>query len=322
MEEMLSITTPEESGEREGAADFEVLLYYHYFPLADPVAYFHVHRDLCRRLALRGRILIGHEGINGTVSGPRDATALYRRILHTDRRTKSMPFKIDRCDGHVFPKLSVKLRPEIVTLGLPRERDIDPNELTGTKLQPAEWAEAMEAPDTVLIDGRNRYEADLGHFHGAICPDIEHFRDFPRWLEDHADELRGKKILTYCTGGIRCEKLSGFLRREGYENVYQLDGGIIRYGQDPQVRGRNFDGLCYVFDQRVAVEVNHTDTRRIVSRCLHCDEPSPRYRNCAWPPCNAQIFLCEACEESEGRFCGNECREKFRARSAEDTAPS
>lgn len=317
MEESFSSAASENAEEVASPSAFEVLLYYFYFPLADPEAYFRIHRDLCQRLGLRGRVLIGHEGLNGTVSGPREATTIYRRILQSDPRTRSMPFKIDTAPDHVFPKLSVKLRAEIVTLGLPQEHDIDPNQLTGTKLQPAEWAEAMQDPDTVIIDGRNNYEADIGRFRGAICPDIENFRDFPQWLQDHEDDLKGKKILTYCTGGIRCEKLSGFLLREGFENVYQLDGGIIRYGQDPETRGKDFDGLCYVFDQRVAVEVNHTDTRRIVSQCRHCNQPSARYRNCSWPPCNDQIFLCEACEESFGKFCSEECREKTSVATAD-----
>lgn len=307
----------------ESPGGFVVLLYYHYFRPGDPDRYFQVHRDLCERLGLRGRILIGHEGLNGTVSGPAEATTLYQRILGSDPRTRSMPFKVERVDGHVFPKLSVKLRREIVTLGLDPEDDIDPTERTGRKLQPAEWQEAIEDPESVIIDGRNDYEAAIGHFRGAICPDIENFRDFPRWLEEHAGELRGRRILTYCTGGIRCEKLSSLLLREGFEDVSQLDGGIIRYAQDPETRGRNFDGLCYVFDERVAVEVNHTESRRLVSHCLRCGEPSARYRNCAWSPCNIQVFLCEACESTKGRFCGEVCRERFEAsRHAEEESPS
>ena len=228
--------------------------------------------------------------------------------MHADPRTAEMPFKIDACDGHVFPKLSVKLREEIVTLGLDNESDIDPNEITGKRLSPAEFARAMADENAVLLDGRNDYESDLGHFKNALCPDVEHFRDFPQWLREHADELEGRKVLTYCTGGIRCEKLSGYLLKEGFENVYQLDGGIINYSQDPETQGRDFEGLCYVFDERVGVEVNHTETRTVVSRCRHCGEPSPRYRNCAWPPCNAQIFTCENCEESFGRYCNESCR--------------
>ncbi|MCB1088094.1 MAG: rhodanese-related sulfurtransferase, partial [Verrucomicrobiae bacterium] len=290
-----------------------VLLYYRYVRLANPEAYFQVHRDLCARLGLRGRILIGAEGLNGTVSGTIEATDRYRAVLATDSRTADMPIKVDRCDGHVFPKLSVKLRPEIVTFGLGAEGDFDPNVTTGIHLSPEAWEEAIQDPAAVIIDGRNRYESDLGRFRGAICPDVENFRDFPGWLRQHRDELEGRKILTYCTGGIRCEKLSGYLVREGFENVYQLDGGIIRYSQDPATQGKWFDGLCYVFDERVAVEVNHTDTHRIISHCQYCGVESARYRNCLDDTCHEQIFLCEACEGEHGSYCGPECRERAAA---------
>lgn len=290
------------------AGGYRVLLYYRYFPVTDPGAYAAVHRDLCQRLGLRGRVLIGREGLNGTVSGPERATDLYQRVLATDPRTADMPVKIDRSQGHVFPKLSVKVRPEIVRLGLPEESDIDPNRLTGRHLSPGEWAAAMADPGAVIIDGRNRYESDLGRFRGALCPDIETFRDFPDWLSRHADALRGRRLLTYCTGGIRCEKLSGYLLKAGFSDVCQLDGGIIRYAQDPETRGRGFDGLCYVFDERVAVEANFTETRTVISRCRLCGEASPRYRNCADPTCHDQIFLCESCETEHGCYCDPACR--------------
>lgn len=300
---------PDLKSAETNAEPFRVLLYYRYAPIDDPEAYVREHRELCERLELRGRILIGREGINGTVSGTVSGTRGYIDAMHADPRTAEMPFKIDDCDGHVFRKLSIKVRDEIVTLCLDGESDIDPNEITGTRLSPAEFARAMEDENAVLIDGRNDYESDLGRFKDALCPDVEHFRDFPEWLHQHAGELEGKKVLTYCTGGIRCEKLSGLLVKEGFENVYQLDGGIINYSQDPATRGRNFDGLCYVFDERVGVEVNHTETWKIISKCRHCGEPSPRYRNCGWVECNAQIFVCENCEDEFGRFCDERCRD-------------
>lgn len=294
---------------------FQVLLYYRYVRIPDAAEYLDRHRDLCTRLGLRGRIIIGEEGINGTVSGEVAATESYMRALREDPLTSDIVFKIDPAEGHVFPKLSIKLRPEIVTLGLPDEADIDPNQLTGERLSPVEFFEAMQEEDAVVIDGRNLYEAELGRFKGAICPPVDNFREFPDWLREHSDELRGKKLLTYCTGGIRCEKLSGYLRREGFERVYQLEGGIVTYGKDPEVKGRDFDGLCYVFDERVGVEVNHTETRRIISRCRRCGVEEPRYGNCRLPECNAQIFVCPSCREEVGLFCGEACREAFLAKS-------
>ncbi len=296
---------------------WRVLLYYKYVAIPDPAGFLEEHRSLCESLELMGRILISHEGINGTVSGVAENTDRYQEALRAYPFMEGIAFKDDPAEGHVFPKLSIKLRPELVTLGLGKPEagegieDIDPNEITGQHLSPAEFHAAMQEEDVILLDGRNDYESALGHFRNALCPDVPNFRDFPQWLRKHADKLRGKKkILTYCTGGIRCEKLSGFLLKEGFQNVFQLDGGIINYSHDPVTRGRDFDGQCYVFDQRVGVEVNHTETRSVVSLCRHCGAPSPRYRNCAWPECNEQVFLCEACEESFGKFCGEACREK------------
>ncbi|MEZ5303958.1 MAG: rhodanese-related sulfurtransferase [Verrucomicrobiales bacterium] len=286
------------------AAPYRVLLYYLYTPIADPEDYAERHLDLCRRLDLRGRILIAAEGINGTCSGTAEATGAYIEAMRADPATAAMEFKIDTADGHTFKKLFVRHRPELVTLGL--EDDIDPNRLTGSRLSPKEFREALAAaagdPGTVVLDGRNEYESRIGRFEGAICPDIENFRDFPGWLAAHRQALEGKRILTYCTGGIRCEKLSGLLLREGFENVFQLHGGIVTYGKDPEVRGEGFEGQCYVFDERIAVEVNAADPS-IVSHCIRCGEASARYVNCEVDPCHERIILCESCEQVTGRCC-------------------
>jgi len=197
-----------------------------------------------------------------------------------------------------------------VTLGLPPDGDVDPSRTTGERLSPAEFLHRMQEPDTVVLDGRNDYETAAGHFRGALCPHLENFREFPSWLRSNAEALRGKRILTYCTGGIRCEKLSAFLLEEGYVEVAQLDGGIIRYAQDPETLGRDFDGLCYVFDSRVGVEVNRAETRSVVSTCRRCGAAEPRYANCRLPECNAQIFVCEPCREASGIYCDDACRER------------
>ena len=292
-------------------AAFQILLYYRYVAIDDPEGFAEEQRLLCTELGLRGRILIAREGLNGTVSGGLAETRGYMDALHKDLRFREMAFKVDPADDHVFPRLSIKVRREVVTLGLDPEREIDPAQITGTRLQPREWKEMLEGggDDLVILDGRNSYEAELGHFRGALCPQIDNFRDFPRWFEEHQQEFEGKRVMTYCTGGIRCEKLSGFLLEQGIPEVYQLDGGIIRYGQDEEAAGRHFEGRCYVFDERVVVDVNRTETNCVVSRCEVCDELSDRYVNCAWPGCNRQHFRCEACEQREGRACSDACLE-------------
>ncbi|MDF1658305.1 MAG: rhodanese-related sulfurtransferase [Verrucomicrobiales bacterium] len=298
------------------AVPFQVLLYYRYVRIEDPETYLIEHRTLCQSLGLRGRIIIGDEGINGTVSGPSKATNSYIEAMHADPRFGEMEFKIDDADGHVFPKLSIKVRDEIVRLGMDETFDIDPNEVTGERLSPTEFYRKMQEEEVVIIDGRNDYEAELGRFKNAICPPIDNFREFPEWLRENAEELRGKKILTYCTGGIRCEKLSGLIRNEGFEEVYQLDGGIVKYGKDPEVQGRDFDGLCYVFDERVGVEVNQTETRKVISHCRYCGTEEPHYGNCKWPECNEQIFVCPQCRNEHGLFCSEKCREGLATREA------
>lgn len=208
-----------------------------------------------------------------------------------------------------FQKLSIKARREIVTLGLPQAEDLDPNEITGRHLSPKAFYQAMQDPDAVVLDARNVYESELGHFRNALCPEVEHFRDFPEWIRRHRKQLEGKRILTYYAGGIRCEKFSGFLLQEGFQEVHQLQGGIVNYGGDPETRGRDFQGNCYVFDERIAVPVNHVNPT-IISRCAHCAQPCDRYRNCALASCNAQFFCCLNCEDSLGRTCSSACHDR------------
>ena len=259
---------------------FQILLFYRYAEIRDPEAFAAEHRELCTSLGLRGRILVAREGLNGTVSGPCEATERYMDVLRQNPLLEGIEFKIDPATGHVFPKLSIKVREEVVTLGLEPagEPDIDPKETTGKRLTPEEWKTALEAGDAIVLDGRNNYETKLGHFRGAVCPDLENFRDFPQWIRDNMADCKDRKILTYCTGGIRCEKLSGFLLREGFKDVSQLHGGIINYGKDDETRGSHFDGQCYVFDQRVGVDVNRTGDRTIVGRVrpLWCSKRASR----------------------------------------------
>ena len=287
---------------------YQILLYYLYRPFDDTAGYLAEHLELCETLALRGRVLIADEGLNGTVSGRRDMTERYMKVLREDSRTEGIQFKVDPAEGHAFPRLNIKRREEVVTLDL-GEEDFSPGETTGEHLTPEQWREWMTRDDTVLVDARNQYEWELGHFEGALLPPVENFRDLPGWVRENRSQLEGKKIMTYCTGGIRCEKFSGFLLREGFSEVYQLDGGIVTYGKEAGVKGEGFAGKCYVFDQRVGVEVNHTTGAKVVSRCLHCGAASDRYVNCGWSRCNRQYFCCEACDRDRLRFCSSVCEE-------------
>lgn len=284
---------------------YRVLLYYKYVKIEDPEEFTKQHLQFCKDLGLKGRILIAEEGINGTVSGTVEQTSKYMDAMHEDPRFKDLWFKIDESDGHAFKKMHVRHRPELVTLRL--EDDIDPNELTGNYLEPKEFYEMMQKENVVVIDARNDYEYDLGHFRGAVRPDIKAFRELPDWIRQNKEKFEGKTILTYCTGGIRCEKFSGWLKKEGFEDVHQLHGGIVSYGKDPEVKGELWDGQCYVFDERISVPVNQVE-HVVVGRDYFTGEPCERYVNCANPECNKQILCSEENEHFYMRGCTHECR--------------
>ena len=235
-------------------------------------------------------------------------TENYMRILERDERTKGIEFKVDPALGHAFPRLSIKSREEVVTMGL-GENDFSPAEMSGQHLSPVEWRTLMEKEDTVMIDARNQYEWELGHFEGALLPPVQNFRELPDWVRSHRAQLEGKKILTYCTGGVRCEKFSGFLLREGFEEVFQLDGGIVSYGRDPDVQGERFAGKCYVFDERIGIDVNQTGEASIISRCSRCGSRCDRYVNCSWSRCNRQHFFCTECGRDAMCYCSPVCAE-------------
>lgn len=284
---------------------YQVLLYYMYVPIENPEEFAAEHLAFCKELGLKGRILVAAEGINGTVSGLVEQTEQYMKKMKEDPRFAEMVFKIDEADGHAFKKMHVRPRKELVTLRL--EDDVNPNELTGNYLSPKEFYEAMQDPNTVVIDARNDYEFDLGHFKGAVRPDIKAFRELPQWIRENKENFEGKKVLTYCTGGIRCEKFSGWLVKEGYEDVGQLHGGIVTYGKDPEVRGQLWDGQLYVFDERISVPVNRVE-HVVVGRDHFTGEPCERYVNCANPECNDKILCSEENEHKYMRSCSHECR--------------
>ncbi|WP_265457709.1 rhodanese-related sulfurtransferase [Enterococcus sp. HY326] len=291
--------------------DYQVLLYYKYVKIANPEEFAKEHLALCKSLNLKGRILVGEEGINGTLSGLTADTQAYMEYMQADERFKDIFFKIDESPEHAFKKMFVRPRKEIVSLNL--EDDVDPNQLTGQYLEPKEFKAALLDENTVVIDARNDYEYDLGHFRGAIRPDIRNFRELPQWIRDNKEEFMEKRVVTYCTGGIRCEKFSGWLVKEGFKDVGQLHGGIATYGKDPEVQGELWDGQMYVFDERIAVEINHVD-KTIIGRDWFDGTPCERYINCANPECNRRILASEENELKYQGSCNEECRKHPRNR--------
>ncbi len=264
-----------------------VLLYYKYVRIDEPENFVKAHRILCESLGLKGRILVAEEGINGTVVGQPEATRQYQEAMAADPRFADMEFKLSQGSESTFPKLMIKVRNEIVTLGL--EEDVDPNETTGKHLSPQEWKEMLdrEKDDIVVFDARNRYESDVGYFENAIKPDIENFRDLPDRVDDYA-HLKDKKFLMYCTGGIRCEKASALFKERGFKNVYQLHGGIVSYLEK---EGRvHWEGDCFVFDQRMVVPDDFALADEPVGQCEHTGAKTRKFVNCIHVPCH-RLFL-------------------------------
>lgn len=283
---------------------FRVLLYYRYVSIDDYRTMAQEHLNVCKELGLRGRIIIAPEGINGTVSGTIEQTDRYIAHMHADPRFADMWFKSDPVPDHVFKKMFVRARNEIVTLDW--KESIDPNKATGQYLNPVEFHRMLQQDDVIVIDGRNDYEFEMGHFHNAIRPDVRSFKEFPEWIEQKLSDKKDRPILTYCTGGIRCEKLSGLMMKQGFKNVFQLHGGIDAYRKDPLVRGDLFEGQCYVFDDRIGVPVNQVNPT-IVTHCKHCGVVTDRFANCAHLDCHTRFYVCADCEKKFRRSCSSAC---------------
>ncbi|MGF7218695.1 UPF0176 protein [Spirosoma lacussanchae] len=279
---------------------YRVLLYYIYSPIENPDQYRDEHHRLCLRLNLLGRVIVAPEGLNGTVSGLTADCEAYMAALHADPRFAAIEFKVDEADEHTFQKLHVRVKPEIVHSDLP----VDPRRQTGIHLEPEEFQQLKNDPDVVLVDMRSNYEHAVGRFKGAVTFDMENLRELPQHVHE-IEHLKDKKIITYCTGGIKCEKASAYLLSQGFQNVYQLHGGIIKYGME--AGGTDFDGQCYVFDNRVTVDVNHVNPTT-VSVCYRCGTPTSRMINCASPACNNHVTLCESCGDAHGGTCTDACK--------------
>jgi len=278
-----------------------ILLYYCFTPIEDPEAFREEHHLWCLAHHLKGRIIIASEGLNGTISGsPKDCED-YMAYIKADPRFSDIDFKIEKSDKHAFEKLHVRVKEEIVHADLP---NIKPWQRTGTYLEPSEFKKIKDDEDVVIVDFRSEYEYSMGKFKNAITLGIENFREFPEKIKD-LEKFKDKKIITYCTGGIKCEKASAYLLEQGFENVYQLHGGIIKYGIEEG--GEDFEGKCYVFDNRVAVEVNSINPVTI-SACFVCGVGCDRMVNCANPMCNNHVPICESCGWTMEGACTVECK--------------
>jgi len=290
----------------------KIILYYKFAPISDPEAVRLWQKTLCERLHLRGRILISKHGINGTVGGDIDDVKAYVRETKAYPAFKATTFKWSDGGREHFPKLSVKVRDEIVAFDAADELEVDERGVVGggTHLKPEEVHKlvAERGDDVVFFDGRNAYEAAVGKFKNAVVPDVRTSRDFKRELEDPKyDAIKHKPVVTYCTGGIRCEILSSMMKKRGFTEVYQIDGGIVKYGEAYADDGL-WEGSLYVFDDRM--NVTFSDKAKDIGTCIHCGKNTSNYENCALKTCNKLVLICADCIATKNT-CSDACRREL-----------
>jgi UPF0176 protein len=265
-----------------------VLALYKFVSIEDTQAVKSELLPFCEQQGIMGTLLLAHEGINGTVSGTREAIDALRDWFAQDTRFQQIDFKESYTDAHPFNRMKVKLKQEIVTLGVPT---VDPTQCVGQYVAPQDWNALIQDPDVLLLDTRNDYEYALGTFKGAVNPNTDSFREFTAFVDENLDPTKHRKVAMFCTGGIRCEKASSLMLAKGFEAVYHLKGGILKYLEDVPAAESLWVGDCFVFDHRVAV--NHDLAPAGYSMCHACRHPvsetdklSPKYlKDISCPHC-------------------------------------
>lgn len=279
----------------------KVILYYNFVPVPDPETTRLWQKELCTGLGLKGRIIIADHGINGTLSGSMKDIKAYVKAMRLHPLFKNTQYKWSDGTGDEFPKLSVKVRPELITLAPDEKFDV----YNSTKgLTPKQWHEYIEKnPDVIILDARNDYESDIGVFRGdnLVATEIKVFKQIKETLKDLPKD---KPILTYCTGDVRCEYLSAYMKHKGFDEVYHLDGGIVKYGQQFKDDGY-WEGKCFVFDQRMSLEFS--EDSKDISQCLYCKNLTSHYVNCANNQCNKLILICSKCSKAHKTCSAKKC---------------
>ena len=282
---------------------YQVLLFYKYVTIADPVLLMRELRALCERLKLTGRVLIASEGLNATIEGKTEDTEAFARELVSDERFSNIRVKRSRGTGNSFRKLSVKVKDEIVGTKFSPE-EADPRVLTAPRLKPEELRSWYEnGKDFVVVDMRNSYEYVSGHFKNAIDPGLENSRDLSAAVAN-LEPFKEKTVLTVCTGGVRCEKMSAYLMNKGFSDVYQLEDGIHAYME--KYPGKDFLGTLYTFDQRLTMHFGGEE-REVIGRCTICGAKTEQYVNCMNNACHLHFLACTNCAPSGNVYCGLAC---------------
>lgn len=281
---------------------FKVLLFYKYIDFAEPEKFQSEHLAFCESNDIKGRIWISAEGINATVSGLEENVEKYKAEIRKYPEFADIWFKEDKHHEHAFNKIHVRLKKEIVNASF---GDVDLSK-TARRLKPEELNQFYESgKDFIIIDTRNDYESVIGKFKNAITPRMDTFRDWPRVVEE-LKEHKNKTIVTYCTGGIRCEKASALLVENGFKDVYQMNGGIWNYiTQHPD---KYWEGSVFVFDERRIVTPNTKEEIKHIGKCYYCGTPTSYYINCHNQDCDKMLLTCDTCKVENDYCCSDECR--------------
>ena len=291
----------------------KILLYYKFTPIGDAEAVKLWQKTLCDSLSLRGRILVSEHGLNGTVGGDIDDLKAYIKQTKQYAGFKDIVFKWSDGSREDFPRMSVKVRRELVGFQAPEEVQVNDSGVVGggKHLKPRQVHELVEkyGDDVVFFDGRNEHEAKIGKFRGAVVPNTNTSRDFIEELEsDKYNDIKDKKVVTYCTGGIRCEVISAMMKKRGFKEVYQIDGGIVKYGEAYGDDGL-WEGSLRVFDDRMTV--NFSDKAKTIGECTHCSRKTSNFENCAFANCNDLVLICEDCKQTPDLlYHTQECRQR------------
>lgn len=287
----------------------KILLFYKYINIAQPNEMIAWQRRLCKALEIKGRIFIAQEGINGTLGGKEQAIEEYKRIMLEHPLFSDLEFKESLGDNEHFPRLTIKFKKEIVNLGLEPNR-IDLKQ-AGKHLTASQVHELInnKPQNLIILDARNNYESAIGKFDDAITPEISYFREFPEYIDKNLESFKDKEVLMYCTGGIRCEKASAYLKAKNIaKEVYQIKGGIHKYLDeypDGHFRGKN-----YVFDGRISIKANDD----ILGSCICCKKPYDEYTNCINAECNKQMIICDRCIVTYHNTCSVNCLSLVKAK--------
>lgn len=278
---------------------YQVLLFYKYVTVESPQDVADWVRGKAERLKLTGRVIVAEEGINGTLEGKKAATEQFAQEFLQNPIFSDVQIKRSDGTGYSFPRLSVKVRKEIVGTRFSYD-EADPRVKTATHLPPEELKQWYESgKEFVVVDMRNDYEFASGHFKNSINPELENSRDLPKALEK-LEPIKNKTVLTVCTGGVRCEKMSAYLMNKGFENVYQLDGGIHSYME--KYPGQDYLGTLYTFDNRLVMDFG--GEREVIGTCKLCGEKTEKYVNCKNNNCHLHFLACNKCTNGQKVNCG------------------